>query len=176
LARAAGLNEIDQKIAEFAGLFHDIGKVGISDSILFKPGRLTEEEMNAMKEHPELSVQILKPLAGLDFFARLLPGVLYHHEWFDGQGYPHGVVGEAIPLSARIVLIADTYDAITADRVYRKGRTSEFAYKELLDYSGRQFDPALVKVYLEAHPTWRRSDSQVFGEMNATVLQIKPAA
>jgi putative nucleotidyltransferase with HDIG domain len=176
LARAAGLDEVEQKVAEFAGLFHDIGKIGIADSILFKPGRLTDEEMNVVKAHPEMSIQIIKPLIDLEFFARLVPGVLYHHEWFNGQGYPHGVVGESIPLPARIVLIADTYDAITADRVYRKGRPAEYAYRELKDYSGRQFDPSLVKIYLQAHPGWGGSDQGLFGEMNAKVLHIKTAA
>jgi putative nucleotidyltransferase with HDIG domain len=171
LAKAAGLNELDQKIAEFAGLFHDIGKIGIPDSILNKPARLTPEEMDVMKDHPEMSVQILEPLAHLDFFYRLLPGVRHHHEWYDGRGYPHGVKGDQIPLSARLVLIADTFDAITADRVYRKGRPPEAAYKELFDWAGTQFDPYLVKIYLEAQPTWSAKDNEIFKDMNHLVLK-----
>ena len=136
LARAAGLNELEQKTVEFAGLFHDIGKIGIPDSILNKPSRLTPDEMDIMKDHPEMSVQILEPLAHLDFYFRLIPGVRHHHEWYDGRGYPRGVKGDQIPLAARLVLIADTFDAITADRAYRKGRPAEAAYSELYDWAG----------------------------------------
>jgi HD-GYP domain-containing protein (c-di-GMP phosphodiesterase class II) len=172
LAKAAGLNEIEQRTAEFTGLFHDIGKVGIPDDILNKPGRLTESEMDIMKDHPELSVRILKPLAAVDFFHRLIPGVRHHHEWFDGRGYPHKIDGEKIPLAARLVLIADTFDAMTADRAYRKGRAPEVALKEISDFSGRQFDPQLVKIYLAAQPTWGAKDNDIFREMNHTVLKI----
>jgi putative nucleotidyltransferase with HDIG domain len=171
LAKAAGLNEVDQKLAEFAGLFHDIGKIGIPDKILNKPTKLTEAEMAVMKNHPELSVKILEPLAHLDFYKQLIPGVRFHHEWFDGRGYPHGVIGENIPLAARIVLIADTFDAMTITRPYRKGRPAEVAYKELDAFAGRQFDPQLVKIYLQAHPTWSKQESLVLQEMHQTVLK-----
>jgi HD-GYP domain-containing protein (c-di-GMP phosphodiesterase class II) len=171
LAKAAGLNEIDQRVAEFAGLFHDIGKIGIPDKILKKPSKLTDKEMKVMQDHPELSVQILEPLSQLEFYKLLIPGVRYHHEWFDGRGYPHGVKGEDIPLAARIVLIADTFDAMTVSRAYRKGRSAEIAYKELTDYSGRQFDPQLVKTYLEAKPGWGNAEKLVLKEMHQTVLK-----
>lgn len=170
LARAAGLDLYDQKIIEFAGLFHDIGKIGIPDSVLLKPSRLTEDEYLVMQSHPEKSVQILTPLAGVEFYARLLPGVLHHHERYDGGGYPAHVAGDAIPMASRVILIADTFDAMTADRVYRRGLSAEVAYKELLDFSGRQFDPHLVQIYLDAHPTWRPSDYAIFDEMTAEVL------
>lgn len=170
LAKAAGLDELDQKVVEFAGLFHDIGKIGIPDEVLLKPSRLTDSEFDLMKEHPEKSVQILQPLAHVEFYARLLPGVRYHHERFDGKGYPHGVKGEQIPLESRIILVADTYDAMTADRVYRKGLAPEVAYKELMDFAGTQFDPKLVEIFLEAQPTWGKQDMKVFEEMNHTVL------
>ncbi len=172
LARAAGLAEIDQRTVEFTGLFHDIGKVGIPENILNKPGRLTEQEMGVMKDHPELSVKILQPLARIDFFSRLIPGVLHHHEWFDGRGYPHCIEGEKIPLESRIVLIADTFDAMTADRPYRKGRSADIALAEIQKFSGSQFDPQLVKIYLQAQPTWGPQDTVVFEEMNQTVLKI----
>ena len=171
LAKAAGLSEIEQKTAEFAGLFHDIGKIGIPDEILLKPAKLTEEEFAIMKSHPEKSVQILQPLANIEFYKRLMPGILHHHEWFDGRGYPHGVEGDQIPLEARLVLIADTYDAMTADRAYRKGRAPEVAYKELQDFAGRQFDPQLVKIFVEAHPKQEARDQKIFEEMNNTVLK-----
>lgn len=171
LAKAAGLNELDQKIVEFAGLFHDIGKIGVPDEILFKPAKLTDHEYEVMKSHPEMSVRILQPLAGVEFFQRLLPGVLHHHERFDGRGYPHKIEGENIPLESRLILIADTYDAMTADRAYRKGLAPEVAYKELKDFAGRQFDPRLVKIFLEAHPTWGPKETHLFDEMNNKVLR-----
>lgn len=174
LGRAAGLNELDQKMVEFAGLFHDVGKVGIPLSILNKPARLTPEEFTVMKEHPELSVQMLEPLKHIEFYTRLIPAVRMHHEWFDGRGYPDGAKGDLIPLFARVVLIADTFDAITADRVYRKGRPAEVALKELQDYSGTQFDPHLVKIYLQAKPTWGAEEAKLFEEMKNEVLKRNP--
>lgn len=172
LAIAAGLNVEEQRICEFAGLFHDIGKIGIPDHILGKPARLTPEEMTVIKNHPEMSVQILEPLARVDFFYRLIPGVRHHHEWYDGRGYPYGIKGDRIPLAARLVLVVDTYDAITADRVYRKGRSSEVAYRELQDWAGIQFDPFLVKTFLKAHPTWGAKDQEVFRDVNTRVLKL----
>lgn len=176
LARTAGLDLIEQKQAEFAGLFHDIGKIHVPENILLKPSKLTPEEMAVMKDHPDLSVELLKPLAAVDFFKALMPGVRFHHEWFDGRGYPRGLKAESIPLTARLVLIADTFDAMTADRVYRKGRPAEVAYKELHDFAGTQFDPDLVKIYLEAHPHWDERGDKAFADMNATVLveQLSP--
>ena len=171
LAQSAGLNEVEQKIAEFAGLFHDIGKIGIPDEILLKPAKLSDEEFNVMKTHPEKSVQILEPLAHVDFYRQLLPGVLHHHERYDGRGYPEKLKADDIPLAARIILVADTFDAMTADRIYRKGLSAEIAYQELVDFSGRQFDPQLVKIFIEAHPKWGRHDFKVFEEMNQTVLK-----
>jgi putative nucleotidyltransferase with HDIG domain len=172
LAAAAGLSETEQKSVEFAGLFHDIGKVGIPDAVLLKPSKLTDDEYKLMMSHPVLSAQILKPLEEIDFFRRLLPGVLHHHERFDGQGYPNGVSGEGIPLASRMILIADTFDAMTAERPYRKGLPAEVAYAELKVYSSRQFDPRLVAIFLEVHP--RRSEfaeRRMFQEMNTTVLK-----
>lgn len=173
LAWAAGLNEVEQKVAEFAGLFHDIGKVGVPESILNKPAKLTPEEYDIMKSHPEKSVQILAPLAHVEFFQQLLPGVQYHHEWFDGRGYPAGKKEDDIPLAARIILIADTFDAMTATRAYRKGLPAEVAYKELKDFSGTQFDPHLVKIYLDVHPRMadQQADLALFEEMGQTVLK-----
>lgn len=171
LARAAGLDEHDQKIVEFAGLFHDIGKIGVPDDILLKPAKLTEEEFAVMKSHPEKSVQILMPLAHIEFYKRLLPGVLHHHERYDGRGYPANIEGDAIPLASRMILVADTYDAMTADRAYRRGLAPEVAYKELADFAGRQFDPHLVKIFLEAHPRWKDGDYKIFEEMNNEVLK-----
>lgn len=171
LAKAAGLDEMDQRIVEFAGLFHDIGKIGVPDNILLKPAKLTESEFNVMKSHPEKSVQILTPLTAIEFYQRLVPGVLHHHERFDGKGYPACLKGEEIPLTARLILVVDTFDAMTETRAYRKGLLDEVAYRELKDFAGRQFDPQLVKIFLEAHPTWTEADMKIFAEMNNDVLK-----
>lgn len=170
LARAAGLNEFDTRIVEYAGLFHDIGKVGVPDEILLKPAKLTDEEYQIMKSHPVLSVKILEPVSHLEFFAKTLPGVRFHHERFDGRGYPEGVKGEEIPLASRIILVVDTFDAMTWSRPYRKGLSSEVAYKELQDFAGRQFDPKLVEIFKSAHPHWSMRDLKVFSEVNNGVL------
>lgn len=154
LAKAAGLNEYEQKIVEYSGLFHDLGKMGVPDRVLLKPGRLGAEEEALMRAHPLKSVEVMQPLATIPFFKDTLPGILHHHERLDGQGYPDGLLGERIPLNARIILIADTFDAMTTNRPYRKSLGVETAYKELQLFSGRQFDLKLVQTFLKAHPTW----------------------
>jgi HD-GYP domain-containing protein (c-di-GMP phosphodiesterase class II) len=168
LAQAAGLKEQEQKIIEFASLFHDLGKIGIPDSILLKPGRLTPKEEAIMRAHPIKSAEIIKPLTGVKFFKDLTPGVLHHHERFDGRGYPHQIKGEEIPLAARIILIADTFDAMTTTRPYRKGSGYDLAYKELNQFSGRQFDSHLVKIFLKAHPTWGSIEEEITEEFVAS--------
>ena len=167
LARAAGLDEYQQRIIEFSSLFHDLGKIGIPDSILLKPGRLTESEEAIMRAHPVKSVEILKPLSQIQFFRSTLPGVRHHHERIDGAGYPDGIQGDNIPLTARILLIADTFDAMTTTRPYRKGLDFDFAYKELKQFSGRQFDPQLVQVFLKAHPKWGALETDITEEFVA---------
>lgn len=161
LAGAVGLNEYEQKVVEYSALFHDLGKIGIPDAILLKPGRLTPEEEKIMRLHPVKSAEIIEPLHTLPFFEATLPGILHHHERMDGAGYPNGVSGEQIPLSARVLLIADTFDAMTTTRPYRKGLDREVAYKELRNFSGRQFDPRLVEIFLKAHPTWGSVEEEI---------------
>jgi response regulator RpfG family c-di-GMP phosphodiesterase len=124
-------------------LLHDIGKIGVPDHILLKPGRLTEEEWVEMRRHPEIGARII---SGIDFLAPAADIVLAHQERWDGKGYPHGMAGEAIPLGARIFAVADTIDAITTDRPYRRGRSFSYAREELLRFSGTQFDPGVIKV------------------------------
>jgi HD-GYP domain-containing protein (c-di-GMP phosphodiesterase class II) len=167
LAQAAGLNEFDQAAVEYASLFHDLGKLGIPDSILLKPGRLTPEEEAIMRAHPVKSAEIVQPLTSVPFFQAVIPGIRHHHERFDGKGYPDGVWGDAIPLVARIILIADTYDAMTTTRPYRKGMDPSIAYKELQLFAGRQFDQHLVKVFLEAHPKWGEIEKEITEEFVA---------
>jgi HD-GYP domain-containing protein (c-di-GMP phosphodiesterase class II) len=164
LAKAAGLNEWEQRKVEHAALFHDLGKIGIPDRILMKPGKLTADEITIIKEHPIKSVEIIQPLTKLPFFEAMVPGILHHHERIDGCGYPYGLSGDDIPLIARIVLIADTYDAMTTTRPYRKGMGDELAYKELKKFAGRQFDEQLVKIFLEAHPSWGKLEEELSEE------------
>lgn len=130
---------------EYAALMHDIGKIGIDENILNKPGKLTDEERNIIKKHPAIGNKILAPVA---FLSPVAPMVLYHQEWFNGMGYPDGLVGEEIPLGARIVAVIDAYDAITSDRPYRKALSREIAIKELKKGAGTQFDPKVVDAFL----------------------------
>jgi len=155
LARDLGLNEFQQKSAHFAGMLHDIGKIGIDSEILHKPSRLTAAEYDIMKSHSCLSEEIIQPLGRLNKFIELLTnGVRGHHERMDGSGYPDHLVGEAIPLYSRIISVSDTYDAMKNSRVYRRGLDNESIYTELKRCAGTQFDFQIVKTFLEAHPTW----------------------
>lgn len=167
LARDAGLNEYEQKLAEFAGLFHDLGKIGISQEIIAKPGKLEAKELDIMRNHPILSEDILKPLAQNPFFQELLPGVRGHHERMDGDGYPDKLLGERIPLLARIILIVDTYDAMSQTRSYRKGLPDDIIYAELKRCSGTQFDAHLVRMFLQTHKSWaaQPADQEMLNRM-----------
>ena len=131
---------------EMAAYLHDIGKIGVSEEILLKPGRLTEEEMAQMRHHPLIGANILKPVA---FPWVITPVVRHHHEHFDGTGYPAGLKGDEIPLLARILCAADSYEAMTSDRPYRAGRSAADAVAELRSCAGTQFDPHVVDVLAE---------------------------
>lgn len=159
LARDLSLTEYQQKVAEFSGIFHDVGKIAIPQTIIHKPAKLDEDEYNLMKKHPEVSEEILKAIANHEFFANLLPNVRHHHERIDGRGYPDGLVGDQIPLISRVILVADTYDAMTQTRSYRKGMEIEAVYAELQRCQGTQFDPEIAKTFLQAHPTWGKDPS-----------------
>ncbi|MCB0362388.1 MAG: HD-GYP domain-containing protein [Bdellovibrionales bacterium] len=168
LAKAMGLNEFEQTVLEFSGLFHDIGKVGIPDDILLKPGKLTAEEVDIMKVHPIKSAEIIDPLSHIPFFRFLLPGIRYHHERIDGNGYPFNLIGERIPLPARVIAVVDSFDAMTNRRPYREPLSESKVIKELVDYSGSQFDANIVKVFLEALPHFR--DEQAPEDLVTTQL------
>jgi putative nucleotidyltransferase with HDIG domain len=170
LAEAAGMANEDCRVIEYAGLFHDIGKVGVPDEILMKPAKLTDSEYEVMKSHPVLSVEILKPISDVDFFAKTLPGVRHHHERYDGRGYPDGLMGEKIPIASRAILVVDTFDAMTWSRPYRKGLPAAVAYKELKEFAGRQFDPRMVEVFLKVHPLWNIGNDSLFTEVGSTIL------
>jgi putative nucleotidyltransferase with HDIG domain len=135
------------KIYEYGALLHDIGKIGIPDAILRKPGDLTADEWQIMKKHPTIGFNLLRRIKFLETSAQI---VLHHHEAFNGSGYPDGLKGENIPLGARIFNIADAIDAITSDRPYQKALSFETAFAELIKHSGQQFDPQIIAIFEKA--------------------------
>jgi putative nucleotidyltransferase with HDIG domain len=152
LAKALGLNEFEQAVIEYAGLFHDIGKAKIPPAILTKPGRLDKHEIEIIKQHPEMSADMIRHLEHIPFFRFMLPGVRYHHERIEGGGYPSSIKGDDIPLFARLIAIVDGYDAMTNVRPYRNPLAQEKAIQELKDFSGRQFDGHIVTEFLKILP------------------------
>ena len=147
IARALGLDAQTQRGLEVAALLHDVGKIGVPDHILRKPGPLSAEQFEAVKQHPRMGVVIVSAVPGLE---ATLDAVHYHHERWDGGGYPDGLVGEAIPLTARVMAVADAYSAMTTDRPYRKGMSAAEARQILQDGAGAQWDPACVAAFLAA--------------------------
>ncbi|MBN1836106.1 MAG: response regulator [Spirochaetales bacterium] len=145
LARAAGIEDPRVlKHMEWGAYLHDIGKIGVPDAILLKPGALNPEEWAVIRTHPQLGYGLLQ---GIDFLREAAQIVLSHHECFDGSGYPQGLRGEAIPLSARLFAVADTIDAMTSERPYREAQGIDAVSRELERLSGRQFDPRIVELY-----------------------------
>jgi putative nucleotidyltransferase with HDIG domain len=147
IAAEMGWGRRDLEMIDWGGVLHDLGKVGISDSILNKPGKLTDEEFAIMKSHPSIGAQII---GGITFLEPLIPYIAQHHERYDGRGYPAGFKGEEIAIQGRLLAIADTYDAMTSDRPYRKGLAAQIAYDEILKCTGTQFDPVLVRAFEKA--------------------------
>ena len=146
IAREYGFTEAEQDNIRNAALLHDIGKIGIPDSVLNKPGRLTDEEYAIMKTHVTRGAEILKDFTIIDHVAE---GARYHHERYDGKGYPDKLAGEQIPLYGRIISIADAFDAMTANRVYRKRQDFDYVMGELHKGRGTQFDPELLDIFLK---------------------------
>jgi len=146
LASRLRLSEEEQEIVKYGGLLHDIGKIGISEQILGKSGPLTEKQKKEIRKHPELGSQIL---ADLPSMKSLLPVIYHHHERYDGTGYPDGIVGESIPIGARIVSIVDAYESMTSDRSYREKIEPQAALKILEQGLGTQFDPYIGKRFIE---------------------------
>ncbi|MDJ0790136.1 MAG: response regulator [Myxococcota bacterium] len=147
MGRELGLpKEVIERVY-ISGLLHDVGKIGVRDAVITKPDRLTEEEYEEIKEHPEIGARILQPVT---FLSDVVSCVRHHHEWFDGceRGYPDRLAGDRIPLPSRIIIVADTVEAMTSDRPYRKGLGLEAVVRELVKYSGSQFDPKCVDVML----------------------------
>lgn len=148
MGKRLGLNEKEFKDLKWASILHDIGKIGIPESILNKPDRLTDAEFEIIKEHSEKGGEILFPVEQLK---DSLPGIIHHHERYDGKGYPRGLKGEEIPLTARIIAVADTFDAINSNRAYRSARSAEKAMTIIEDAAGTQLDARVVKVFKKVY-------------------------
>ncbi len=145
IARRVGYDQRELKDLELAGLMHDLGKIAVPETILHKPGRLTDEEFAYIKAHPVKSEEIIQPITMLKHICPIVRG---HHERYDGRGYPDGLAKLEIPLGARIMAVADTYDAMTSDRPYRQGLPHSKTVKEITHCSGTQFDPEVVHHFL----------------------------
>lgn len=158
-AAELGVPPAEQQTMEWAGLLHDVGKIGIPEEILCKPGKLTEAEFEVVKQHPRMGYEILKPIASL---GTILDGVLYHHEYPDGSGYPEGLRGEEIPLVARIIHVADTFDALTSTRSYRKAFTIEKALEIIRSEKGVRIDAAVADAFFRAFERYRRTQPEDF--------------
>ncbi len=148
IARQLGLPDSHVELIFRAAPLHDVGKIGISDTILLKPGKLTPEEFDIIKRHCEIGAQLLSH-GRSDFLRTARTIALYHHERFDGTGYPHGLKGIGIPLEGRILAVADVYDALTNERPYKKAWPVEEARAEIERQAGKQFDPQIVQAFLE---------------------------
>lgn len=146
LAKNMGRDEHTIGRMHIAGLVHDVGKIGVPEAVLTKPGRLTEEEFAWIRKHPEIGYRILKDIPQ---FRDILPGVLYHHERFDGKGYPEGLQGDDIPMVARLISLADAFDAMSSTRTYRKTLSRPEVIQEIIDCAGTQFDPELAPIFVK---------------------------
>lgn len=145
LALAVGLSQRQARLIRKAATVHDVGKIGIPDAILSKPGPLTPDEFDEVKKHPGRSVRIIQSLSS---FRECIPAIYHHHEWYNGSGYPERIAGPAIPLGARVISICDAYDAMASNRTYRVALPDEVIRRTLLDSRGGQFDGDLVEVFL----------------------------
>jgi putative nucleotidyltransferase with HDIG domain len=154
IAREMQLESNALERVQIAALLHDVGKIGIDDAVLRKPERLTDEEFEVIKKHPIMGANIMGPIKQLK---DIIPGMRHHHEAFDGNGYPDGLAGEKIPLIARIIAVADTFDAMTSDRLYQKAMADDFVIKTLMRLSGTRYDPRVVQAFISAHPKLKRA-------------------
>jgi putative two-component system response regulator len=146
IAVSLGFTEERREVLEYGALLHDIGKIGIEDEILRKPGPLSPEEFQTIQQHPLVGVKIVE---GIEFFKDKIPMIRSHHEHFDGKGYPDGLVGEAIPLEARIIAVPDAFDAMASLRPHRRAMSLEDILLEMKKYKGKQFDPNILEIFLK---------------------------
>lgn len=169
IAHKMGLSPEDMHNLTMGGLLHDIGKIGTYDYLLHKTEKLTEEEFNIIKKHPEKGEKILESIKQLK---KIIPIIKYHHERYDGKGYPDGLAGKDIPLLARIVHVADSYDAMTADRPYRSALSKEQVIEELRRNAGTQFDPVVVDVFLSILNEETSDQKEISYDRNITEERI----
>jgi putative nucleotidyltransferase with HDIG domain len=169
LAGALGIRDAHAlRCMERGALLHDIGKIGIPAAILNKVGRLTTIERESIRDHPVLGYRMIEEFGFLKEAAEI---VLCHHERFDGRGYPRGLAGEEVPLGARVFALADTLDAITSDRPYRRGRSFEKAFREIERSSGSQFDPRIVDGFMSVpRRTWEKAKAETRGSLPPTPI------
>ena len=167
IGKELGLDEVDQQGIWIGALLHDIGKLGIPDYVLAKPGRLTDEEFEKVKEHPDIGARILEPVG---FPWPVAEAVRAHHERFDGSGYPRGLVGGDIPRGARILAVADVFDALTSPRPYRPAMTPADAHVWIISQKGKLFDPQVVEAFVRASPRLEAYLEQVQRSQNAGAL------
>jgi putative nucleotidyltransferase with HDIG domain len=169
LGRELGLTEAERETAELSALLHDVGKIAVPDSILNKPGKLTPEEYAEMQKHPVHGARILENIQSATVTA-VLPGVQYHHEKWDGTGYPEGLKGEAIPFLGRLLCVADFYDALTSARAYRGATPADEAIRMIEKGSGQHFDPAVAAALVRLH---ERGELNV-DEMPSQIMHVLP--
>jgi putative nucleotidyltransferase with HDIG domain len=160
IARELGVNPDSQTWLDMqrGSLLHDVGKIGVSDNILLKPGQLTPEEWESMRKHPEIGYNMLRQVKFLQGAAEI---ILAHHERWDGAGYPFELHEDEIPLGARIFSVVDTFDSMTSDRSYRKAKSTLEAMDEILRHSGSQFDPLVVEAFLDIYQTWEKEREEL---------------
>lgn len=166
IGKYLGLPEEDLHTLEIGGLFHDIGKIGIPDSILLKEAKLTDEEYSEIKNHPSIGAHIL---CNATIFQDVIPIVKHHHERYDGRGYPGKLAGDNIPYFARIAAVADTFDAMTSKRTYRNALPLEVVREEIAKCSGTQFDPEIAKVFLNILDNHYDEIEEIQDSVTATV-------
>jgi putative nucleotidyltransferase with HDIG domain len=171
VAERLGVGEPDLTWIRRGAILHDVGKIGVSDLVLRKPGKLDADEWDEMRKHPEIGYRMLERIR---FLKPALDIVLSHQERFDGSGYPRGQSGEEIPLGARIFAVVDTFDAMTSDRPYRAALSIDAARDEIIDWSGRQFDPKVVDAFLTIEQaTWHEIRDRVHQEVMALEEQVR---
>jgi putative nucleotidyltransferase with HDIG domain len=166
VAGELGLERESLADMEVAALLHDIGKIGVSDAILNKPAKLTVEEYEVMKKHPEFGWAVLRQVPGMERASLM---ILHHHENFDGTGYPGGLKGEEIPMGSRIVSVIDAFDAMVSTRPYRQGMPIEEAVRRLMQGSGTQFDPRVVNSFL---PLAQAEMTSVFAAAGTSITDV----